>query len=116
MAAGLCDYDVNAKFVCVYLFSTKGQYYNVIVASLTGCAVDATGFTCECDSEYLPVVTGICDTSHSAPTDRHAVSTVASATTTSHDQPLLVFRLPPWLQLRDQYVDLTLDHYNTHHR
>ena len=63
MAAGLCDYDVNAKFVCVYLFSTKGQYYNVIVASLTGCAVDATGFTCECDSEHLPRLTGICDTS-----------------------------------------------------
>ena len=63
MAAGLCDYDVNAKFVCVYLFSTKGQYYNVIVASLTGCAVDATGFTCECDSEHLPGLTGICDTS-----------------------------------------------------
>ena len=63
MVAGLWDYDVNAKFVRVYLFSTEGQYYNVIVASLTGCAVNASGFTCECDSKHLPCLTGICDTS-----------------------------------------------------
>ena len=35
MAVGLWNYDVNAKFVRVYLFSTDEQYYSVIVASLT---------------------------------------------------------------------------------
>ena len=35
MAAGLWNYDVNVKFVRVYLFSTDEQYYSVIVASLT---------------------------------------------------------------------------------
>ena len=35
MAAEVWNYDVYAKFVRVYLFSTDEQYYSVIVASLT---------------------------------------------------------------------------------
>ena len=62
MDADLWDYDVNAQFIRVYLFSTSGVYYDVSV-DVTGCPVTASGFTCACDSEHLPGLTGACDTS-----------------------------------------------------